>query len=442
MLSLAPVGGPLGRHAAATWTAVVWPLVALTGLPVVVSMFQRAYCLQHGWDGQNMFWRACFSDVPVQYSAGSLGDGLAAYLSGASHLEQPIVTGSVMALLGGFVGDGSAVAQQRTYFILWTLLATVLLMATVWLTAATRPLHRVDAAQVALSPLIVLTLVVGPDIIGVALVAAAMWAWSRRHPTATGVLLGLAVMARTYPLLVVAALVLLALRAGRLRDLRRPLGACALTVAVVLGLGVAAGWGTLTAAYGTWSSAGAAFGSPWFIPQLAGHPLPAALVTTLSVLGMLLALGAGFVLALGAARRPTWAEVSLVMVGVVLVTGKSLPVQASLWLLPLAALAGVRWRDHFLWVGAEALHFVAVWLYIGGFTKPDRGLPPAWYTVFLLLRLAGILYLVWRVWHTAMARPAHDADPGWPEDPDRDEVVDEGAGALTGSPDRVVAAYT
>ena len=439
--SLTLVGGPLGRRAArVAWAATVWPLVALAALPVMGGVVQKAYCVEHGWLGQDMFWRQCFSDVPVQYSSGNLGAGLGAYLSGSAHVDQPIVTGAVMSFLGGLVPDGSQVAEQRVYFVLWTLFATVLLMATTWFTAASRPRHAVDAAQVALSPLVVMTVLVGPDIVGVALVAAGMWAWARRRPALAGVLLGTAVMARTYPLLVVLALVLLAVRAGRLRDVGRLLAWAGGAVAVLVVLGLATDSGTLTAAYRAWWSGGAGFGSVWFIPQLAGHPLPVWVATSAAVVGILVAVGAGFVLALGAPRRPTWAQVAFVVVALALVTGKTFPVQASLWLLPLAALCGVRWRDHLIWVATEALHFVAVWLYIGGFTKPDRGLPPSWYAFFLLLRIAGVAYLTWRVWQGAMAREPHRPDPDWPEDPERDEVVDELAGPLTDAPDRVIAA--
>lgn len=438
--SLALVGGPLGRRVAARpWAAAVWPLVALGALPVVGGVLERAYCIDHGWLGQPMFWRQCFSDLPVQYSAGALASGLGGYLSGSAHLDQPLVTGGVMAFLGGLVGDGSQVSQQRVYFFLWTLLATVLLMVTTWFTAAARPRHAVDAAQVALSPLLVLTLLVGPDIIGVALVAAGMWAWARRRPVLAGALLGVAVMARTYPLLVIAALVLLAVRAGRYRELRSMLLGTGGAVLVLLVVGGVAEPDAVTAPYRAWWTAGAGFGSVWFIPQLAGHPLPVWVATSAAAVGILVALGAAFVLALGAPRRPTWAHVALVVVALALVTGKSVPVQASLWLLPLAALCGVRWRDHLIWVSTEALHFVAVWLYIGGFTRPDRGLPPAWYAFFLLLRIAGISYLVWRVWQQAMARPPHTDDPADPLDPERDAVVDELAGPLTGARDRVLA---
>jgi hypothetical protein len=142
-----------------------------------------------------------------------------------------------------------------------------------------------------------------------------------------------------------------------------------------------------------------------------------------------------------------------VLVGVALVTGKSFPVQASLWLLPLLALCGLRWRDHLVWAGAEAMHFAMVWLYIGGMSKADRGLPAPWYAVFLALRVAAVLYLVWRVWHDAARRPP--TSPGLaagPEVPAKaelmpvpedeatlgDELDGELAGAFAGAPDRLL----
>ena len=49
--------------------------------------------------------------------------------------------------------------------------------------------------------------------------------------------------------------------------------------------------------------------------------------------------------------------------------------------------------------------------------------------------LAAVVWLVWRTWRQAMSRPAHDPDPEWPEDPDRDALVDETAGPFTDAPD-------
>jgi uncharacterized membrane protein len=274
---------------------------------------------------------------------------------------------------------------------------------------------------------------------------------------AAGVLLGLAVAARTYPLLILLALVLLGLRSGRMRAVGRTLGAAAAAVAVVLLPFLLSNPSAIVRTYQVWWDSGAGLGSPWMIPQLVGHPLPNGATTLLALVGLLVAAGVGAVFALSTQRRPSVAEVALVLVAVALLTGKAFPVQASLWLLPLLALCGLRWRDHLLWAGAEALHFVTVWLYVGGLSKPDRGLPPGWYAVFLTIRVAAVAYLLWRVWHTAAARepvpdledpeaaflatvrdPA-DLDPSdraqtWSGDEDEDEL----AGEFEGAPDRLL----
>ncbi|TPG17081.1 glycosyltransferase 87 family protein [Pedococcus bigeumensis] len=468
--ALAVAGGPLGRHAsirAMSWVATVVPLLVATAATMALSVAERAHCIQKGWTGSDQFWHACFSDLPALYQLGNLDNGLASYVGGeGARADHPVLTGAVMAWVGGLVPDGSFLDQTRWYFALWALVATALAVAIVYLTAASLPLHSTNAAQFALSPVLLLTAMLSPDIFGVALVSAGIWAWSRRRPALAGALLGLAVTARTYPLLILLALVVLGLRTGRLGAVGRTLAAAAGAVAVVLLPFLVANPGAILRSYQVWWDSAAGLGSPWMIPQLVGHPLPNGATTLLTAAGLIVAVLMGAVFALSTRRRPTLAEVALVLVAVALVTGKAFPVQASLWLLPLVALCGLRWRDHLWWAGAEALHFVAVWIYVGGLSKPDRGLPPGWYAVFLTLRLIAVGYLVWRVWHTAAQRaeaPAPEDEPetegtgplGPPslkdhpgqgtEDPsdsgvddDSDAVVDELAGDFTDAPDHLL----
>jgi uncharacterized membrane protein len=471
--SLAVAGGPLGRHVSAratSWVATLVPLMVATGATMALSVAERAHCIQKGWVGSDQFWHACFSDLPSLYQLGNLDQGLGAYVGGTgARSDHPVLTGAVMSWVGGFVPDGAFLDQTRWYFGLWALLGTALAVAIVYLTAASRPLHATNAAQVALSPVLLLAAMLSPDLFGVALASAGIWAWSRRRPFLAGVLLGLGVTARTYPLLIVVALVVLGLRTGRLEAVGRVLLGGAGAVAVVLLPFLVANPGAILRSYQVWWDSPAGLGAPWMVPQLLGHPLPTGATTVLTVAGLLVAVLAGAVFALSTRRRPTLAEVALVLVALALLTGKAFPVQSSLWLVPLVALCGLRWRDHLVWAGAEALHFVAVWLYVGGLSKPDRGLPPGWYAVFLIVRVLAVGYLVWRVWHTAAARPeAPDAEaeteteaeteahpgpepgPASPEAPpgrdaaqpghrvDSDAVVDELAGDFTDAPDRLL----
>ena len=62
----------------------------------------------------------------------------------------------------------------------------LLLGAMVWFVATTRRV-RADPAQVALAPVVALTVLLSPDILGVALATAGLWAWSRRRPATAGI---------------------------------------------------------------------------------------------------------------------------------------------------------------------------------------------------------------------------------------------------------------
>ncbi|MGN6251214.1 MAG: hypothetical protein ACTHNS_05295, partial [Marmoricola sp.] len=101
----------------------------------------------------------------------------------------------------------------------------------------------------------------------------------------------------------------------------------------------------------------------------------------------------------------------------------------------------------------EALHFAMVWLYVAGLSTPDRGLPPGWYAVFLLLRVGGVAWLVVRVWRGVAAVPAprqpaptayapmdRDVAEGEVREDELDD--DELAGDFAGAPDRLLVRIT
>jgi uncharacterized membrane protein len=417
------------------WQVTAAILTALAAMPLGLGILFRAPCLRTGWKGTEQFWHACYADLPNAYRDSGLGRGIAAYLqggAGAPVTGQPPLTGFFLMLVGSLVPGGSQSSQIAWYFGLWAVITTVLVIAMIWLVAGSlrRPWL---AAHIALSPVVALVAFISADAVGVALATAGMWAWGKRHTTAAGVLLGLAMAARSYPVLILLAIGLLALRSGRLRAYGRTAGYAVLVFLAVL----AATWllnpEAAAASYADWATAGPGYGSPWLLPQLAGHPLPAGLVTALAVVGWVLAVLLGAVLALSSARRPTVAEISLVMVGLVLVTGKSFTVQSSLWLVPLVALAAVPWRDHLIWATGEAINFVAVWLVIAATTVPDRGLPSSWYAGFSMLRAAAVLWLVVSLWLRVRDRLIPPAEPN----ADWDDL----AGPMAGADDAVLVRF-
>jgi hypothetical protein len=433
------IGGPLGRYAAPARHTVrgslrqpaVAVLVALSSVTVALGVLQKGHCLTKGWIGQDQFWHACYSDLP---GGAGLGQAMP-YLPGAPHLDQPLTSGLVMWLVGLAVPDGSALDQQQWYFALWAVLVTVIVMALVAVTAVSLPHTPWHAAQVALSPVLVLTALVSVDLVGVLLASLALWAWGRNRIPLAGVLLGLAISARTYPLVLLVAIGLLCLRSGRLGVWRRlALWALATWFAVSLPW-LVINADALLSVYRSWLRGAASYGSLWMIQGILGHG-PQGGASALAILGWLAAVVAGAFFALSLDRRPTVAEVSLVFLVTVVVTGKTVPVQAGLWLLPLIALVGLRWRDHLIWAGMESVYFVSTWLYIAGLSKPDRGMPPGLYAVMLVLRVAAWLFVLVAVWRAARSR-APSVDTEQNDDMQVGEV-DPLAGPLAGTPDQVL----
>ena len=164
----------------------------------------------------------CYSDIPFLYQLRGFADGWLPYLqTGPGRgpaLEYPVLTGFFMQIGSWLTGhDGSAQDRALTFYDWNVILLFVCFLATVVFTALTVRRRPWDAALVALAPGVILCAVINWDLLAVALTAGAMLAWSRARLGWAGVLLGLAVAAKFYPLLLLGPLFLLCLRAGRLR---------------------------------------------------------------------------------------------------------------------------------------------------------------------------------------------------------------------------------
>lgn len=396
-------GGPL---------AALAPVALLAALPVLASLWKQAPCLDRGWGGQEPFWRFCYSDLAVGVQASGAGRGIGAWLAGDVPLDQPPLTGAFVSFVAGLGPGDGALATQRWVLGAWAVLAVVALALMAGWVRSVPGRQDVDALHVVLAPVAALTVLLSPDLLGVVLATGGLWAWSRRHPVLAGALLGAGVMARTYPALLLVLVALHAWRTGRERELPRLGAGAAGAAAVVAAPLLLTSPSTLTRAWSASFDNAAGLGSAWYLPTLAGGAWSPSTLTVVSVLGVALAVVLSGVLVLGAPRTPPLAAVALLAVAVVLVSGRSFPVQSSLWLVPLVAMAGLRWRDHLLWALAEGVHFVAIWLYLSGLQNASRSLPPSWYAVALLLRVAAVGFLAVRAWQVATEPAAtDDGDP-------------------------------
>lgn len=412
------LGGPMGRRVAPRQLALgrVLPLVAaLSMVPLAGAVLRQGHCIGTGWNGDDQFWRGCFSDLPAQYQLGGLERGVGGWLAGEIRLEQMPLLSGLMSLVGGLIPDtGGWLTDTRWYLTTWTLLIAICLVVAVWCLGRMRP-QRLDlATQLALSPVHVVAALLSPDMVVVTLVLAAMLAdWTRR-PVLAGVLLGVALLGHAWVGMVAVALVVAARRVGHVEDAVR-------TVAVALGTALAVGLvlalaspEIATGPLRAWWGGKPGYGSVLMIPELAGHPLPSRVAPLFALVGWAAATWAGVLMARRAWRPATWAQVAAFTVPLVALTGASVPVQAALWVLPLAILAGVSWRTHLGFVAVEAVHATALWLHIGAASDPDTGLPAPWYAVIVLGRAMAWGFLLWSVWYTPVDNPAPSLRPQTP----------------------------
>jgi uncharacterized membrane protein len=385
--------------------------------------------------------------VPL-FGLHDLDTGAVPYLE--SPVEYPVLTGGFMAAAAAVarVYDGAAgawgflpdVPGVQSYYVVTCLLLSLcaLLMTRAVLGLSGR--RPWDAAMVGLSPLLFVHAFTNWDLFAVALATTGMWAWSRQRLVSAGVLLGLGVAAKLYPVLLLGALFLLCLRAGRLGAwLRTAIAAVAAWLAVNVPLAVLApeNWSRF---FRLNSSRPADPDTVWnMLLHLSDHRLfdgplaegqsPTMLNAVIAGALALLVAGAAW-LTLTAPVRPRVAQLAFLLVAGFLLLNKVWSPQYSLWVLPLAVLARPRWRALLLWQAAEALLWVPRLLWYLG--VDNRGVDIEWFFLGVVLRDVAVVVLMALVVRDVLRPDGDVVRASWPG------VDDPAGGVLDGSPDRVV----
>ncbi|UTT69599.1 glycosyltransferase 87 family protein [Arthrobacter sp. DNA4] len=435
------IGGPLGTRAD---PGVVTPgiftvervLIGLTALAALLGILLKGYCRVNGWSTPTQFYATCYSDFPELFRNRGMAAGLFPILGSGSQFEYPVLIGLIAGLTAWLVPGGDINAQALAYFDINAVLLAAVAILTVLVTARMPGRRPWDAAMVAVAPGIVLAGTINWDLWAACLLALGMYFFARQRLVSAGVMIGLATATKVYPLLVLGAILLLAVRTGRWRPLLVTAGSAAATWLVVnLPFAVAnpSGW-----AYFFQYSAdrGAGYSSAWFAynlvaDRLGWSGLGAEGVSVLSTGLFVLACAGIAAVALTARRRPRLAQLAFLVVAAFILTSKVYSPQYVVWLIPLLALARPRWRDFLVWQGIEALHWAAIWMYLGQVTSAgssQHNLDMPYYVLAVAAHMAAVGYL--------MARVVWDIyDPAY--DPIRRHHLDDPhGGPFANAPDR------
>lgn len=484
------LGGPVGRRARLgerRWWTPLRVILLLVVVTMTLGTFQKSSCATHGYGHEYQYTRLCYTDVLALWYGEHLNEGKVPLLenetptpdpaTGAvthTYVEYPVgiallmmaaegpvhllvsdrPTASQQAALDQFAADqakrldagsdqykidqlnanhatAAYQARQARYFFDFTALILLLFaIGTVIATSLTQGRRRLwDAAMVAAAPALLLNGDVNWDLAAVAFTAAAMLAWARRRPALAGVLLGLGVATKFYPLLLLVPLFGLCLRAGRMRAWGVLTGSAVATWLVAdvpFWVANPAGFGRF---YSFSKSRGTEYNSLFYAWQYfvwganhfwdAGRASPTWL-NFWGVLLLLVALVAVLLLCLLAPRRPRLAQVAFLTVLAFALTNKVFSPQYTLWLLPLAVLARPRWRAFLVWQATEVLLFITLYAHlVFADTSGGKGIGYAWFFAFglvprdlALLGLAGLV--VYEVLHPGadVVRDGGLDDPG------------------------------
>jgi uncharacterized membrane protein len=343
-------------------------LVTASVLGMVLAFAEKYPCRSGAWNFYaRQFQHACYTDIYPLYYGEGLSAGKVPYTG--HPVEYPVLIGGAMQAAAWLVRNVSPVIRGREFFDVTVVLLAVCAVAGVLATArAAGPDRRAQALMVALSPALILSAFINWDLVALALTALGIAAWAARRGVWAGVLLGLGVAAKFYPLVVFGPLLLLCLRAGRLREFAKTLAAAVVAWLIInLPVMIAApsGWAWF---YVFSKNRGADWGSIWYlfehfnVPVLGSVQL--SVLNEMSAVFFAVACAAIALLALAAPRRPRLPQLCFLVLAAFLMTNKVWSPQYIVWLVPLAVLARPRLWPYLLWQFAEVAYFFGIWGYL------------------------------------------------------------------------------
>ncbi|WP_084684429.1 glycosyltransferase 87 family protein [Corynebacterium massiliense] len=417
------LGGERGRHVRTDRSLLARPLpfvVCVAYIFVALGYLSKAACLTGtrkdggsvalNWDGNRQYAAACYSDIVPLYSGRGMDTGGFPYAyswtdGGATrYMEYPVLSGLFQGLMGfisratyGLV-EWATVPAAGWYFAVTALCMSVMWVGTIVLACRLAGARVWDILLVAASPLVIVHAFTNWDIPAIFLAVAGLYAAARHRNAWAGVLFGLGAAFKLWPVFLLGAFFVLAVRARATRSfMTMLLGAVGawLVVNVPIARAYPEAWGEFfrlnSERSWEWTTIYAVLDRTFGL-----HP-PITAVNAFSF-GAFLACCAGiFALGVTARRVPRVAELVLLILVAFLLFNKVWSPQYSLWLVVPAVLALPRWRLLLCWMLADALVWpILMWHMLGA---ENKGLPQEFLDIAVLVRdgfLVAIAVLVLR----------------------------------------------
>ncbi|HZK31943.1 MAG TPA: glycosyltransferase 87 family protein [Corynebacterium sp.] len=423
---IAFLGGGIGRHArpgsARWWTPVrVLTLVALVFLSF--GFLSKAACLRGtrgedgtavlDWSGNRQYLAACYNDIiPLYHGRGLDQPGFPYAYSWSEgdltrYMEYPVLAGLFQGGMGWLTRLTYPVievlplplAESAWYFCVTAFVLAGFWVLTIRIVAALAGNRIWDTILVAASPVLIVHAFTNWDIPSVTAAAAAVLLVKHNRPGWAGVAIGLGAAFKLWPLFLLGAYLVLAVRSHRWAPLLHLTLAAvatwtALNLPVLLAYPAAWGeflrlnrerswewttvWAVLARATG-WSGFDTDPGTPAILNAVTFGLFASACLAV-------------FLLGIRVRRRPRVAELIFLIVAAFLLCNKVWSPQYSLWLLVPAVLAVPRWRLLLGWMCAELMVWPVLMWHMHG--PEHNGAPGGLLNLVILIRGAFIMVMI------------------------------------------------
>ena len=371
-------------------SSAVKTLILLAALASLLSFAKFDHCRNTHWAAPDSYVHACYSDIPILFSARSLDSHQWAYKGGTNAVEYPVVMGAVMWATSWAAPRG--VHSLRGYFDFNAMLIALLFVFSVLILWKIRPEYAYLAA---LSPGVIVALYINWDLWGIATMLLAIYYFDRRRLSLSSILLAVSIATKFFPVFLLLPIVFILWRREDIKAIAKYL---VTTVAVWFAINAPV---MLTTPQGWWHfyklnlDRGSDWGSLWYSLSLLG--LHIRFLNYLTILTLLLVLAAAIVFLLEIEHTPALADVSFILMAATLCIGKVYSPQYVLWLVPLAVIA-LKDRGQlfafWLWQAGEIIYHVAIWQHLALVSGSHFGLPEVGYALASLGRIATSIYLI------------------------------------------------
>ena len=334
-------------------------LVGLSLYAVMTAWLLRLPCRVPGWGAAESLPALCATEIAPGEASGAGG-----FFTGGPAGDQPALVGMITTVVGWFAARLSALfgtdVDRGVFADLSVLLLALVWIGTVAAVSALSGRRGADAFVLALAPVAVLVGFGTWDLWAVLLMMLALLFHVRGSPVPAGILLGLAASVALFPLVVLLAVLLLAVRYRQFRDFAVVLAGTLLTWALVNGpflLSAPDRWvrqlrlpwdGPVegSSSWGVWARVEQARTGAAPDPAGAGQWVLLALV---------LGLVAVLVLTLLTRQEPSVVQIAFLLLAVLVLSGPAYSLVHVLWLAPLVVLSRRNWLEFAAWQLVEVL---------------------------------------------------------------------------------------